>query len=379
MLEFVALEKMLQTGKAGRNISRRQWLARCVSGGAMATGFMTLPGCGPGESSTDQKLTNVSYDPTREFYEEYNVAFAQYWYTERGESVGIRMSHGGSGRQSRAVMDGLPADVVSLALALDIDMIAERTGLIATDWRTRFPHNASPYQSTIVFIVRRGNPKGIHDWEDLVRNDIQVITPHPKTSGAARYNFLAAWGYILKRELGDFTRLAMPDAPEVIAAEAAAENFLRRMYQNVPVLDSGARGSTMMFVRNRVGDVLLNWENEAFLAMQEAGGDELEMIVPKLSVLAEPPVAVVDSVAKKRGTTKLAHAYLEHLYSPEGQTLAAKHFYRPSWPDVVDPSLLKGFATPEMFSVDEVFGGWQKAQERFFNDHGIFDRIFQPK
>ena len=354
--------------------TRRQWLA--LTGGMMAG--TTLTGCLSGQPSSDPQLTNVSYDPTREFYEAYNVAFAQYWKQQYGKTPNVKMSHGGSGRQARAVMDGILADVVTLALAFDIDMIAEKTGLIDADWRNRFPHHASPYQSTIVFMVRKGNPKEIRRWEDLIRDDVEVITPHPKTSGAARYNFLAAWGYILKRELGDFTVLAEKNSPQVKEAERVAEDFIGKMYRNVPVLDSGARGSTMTFTRNQIGDVLLNWENEAFLAIREDGGDELEIVVPPWSILAEPPVAVVDQVAQRHGTTQIAHAYLEYLYSVEGQTLAAKHGYRPSQPELVDPNILEGVTTPELFSVDEVFGGWKQAQERFFNDNGVFDRIFQP-
>ncbi|MDO4558273.1 MAG: sulfate ABC transporter substrate-binding protein, partial [Planctomycetia bacterium] len=335
------------TWRESSDFTRREWLA----GIALAGGLAELTGCLSGGPTADVQLTNVSYDPTREFYEAYNQIFTEHWRQKSGKTLNVKMSHGGSGRQARAVMDGIMADVVSLALAFDIDMIAEKTGLIDKDWRDRFPHNASPYQSTIVFMVRKGNPKGIRRWEDLIRDDVEVITPHPKTSGAARYNFLAAWGYVLKRELDDFSPLTHPESSRVRAAEKVAEDFLGKMYRNVPVLDSGARGSTMMFTRNRIGDVLLNWENEAFLAIQEDSEAELEIVVPELSILAEPPVAMVDQVVRRRGTTEVARAYLEYLYAPEGQTLAAKHCYRPGRPELVDPSILEKFATPEMFSV----------------------------
>lgn len=352
--------------------SRRTWLA-----GTLAS-CCGLSGC-TSKSSSDTQLVNVSYDPTREFYEAFNTAFAKY-YAEKGKpNVSFKMSHGGSGKQSRAVMDGIPADVVSLALPFDIDMIAEKTGLIDSDWQTRFPHNASPYQSTIIFMVRKGNPRNIHSWSDLTRDDVQVITPNPKISGAARYNFLAAWGYVLKQELGDLESLNTPDSPKVLAAEAKALEFLRKMFQNVPVLDSGARSATMTFTRSQIGDVLLNWENEAFLAATESNDHEFEMVVPELSILAEPPVAVVDRVAEQHGTTQLAHDYLEYLYSDVGQTLAAKHYYRPSEPEHVEPSLLAPFQPLERFSVSSVFGSWKAAQTRFFNDGGVFDQIFVPK
>ena len=352
--------------------SRRAWLAGTL------VGCCGVSGCTSGNSS-DTQLVNVSYDPTREFYEAFNNAFAKY-YTEKGNaSVAVKMSHSGSGKQSRAVMDGIPADVVSLALPFDIDMIVEKTGLIDADWQTRFPHNASPYQSTIIFMVRKGNPRNIHSWSDLIRDDVQVITPNPKISGAARYNFLAAWGYVLKQELGDFNALQTPDSPKVLAAEAKAQDFLRKMFQNVPVLDSGARSATMTFTRSQIGDVLLNWENEAFLAATESNDHQFEMVVPEMSILAEPPVAVVDRVAEQHSTTQLAHDYLEYLYSDVGQTLAAKHYYRPSEPDRVEPSLLTPFQPLERFSVSSVFGSWKAAQTRFFNDGGVFDQIFIPK
>lgn len=307
-------------------------------------------------------LLNVSYDPTRELYQEYNEVFAKYWKEKTGQDIAIRQSHGGAGKQARAVIDGLEADVVTLALAYDIDAIHEKAGLIPAGWQKRLPHNSAPYTSTIVFLVRKGNPKGIQDWEDLVKPGISVITPNPKTSGGARWNFLAAWGYALRRNGGD---------------ETAAKDFITRLYRNVPILDSGARGSTTTFVQRGIGDVLLAWENEAFLAVNELGPDKFEIVVPSVSILAEPPVTVVDKVARKHGATEVAKAYLEYLYSPVGQRLAAKHYYRPVAPQHADPQDLKRFPKLDRFTVDAVFGGWQKAQKRFFADGGVFDRIYQ--
>jgi sulfate/thiosulfate transport system substrate-binding protein len=308
-------------------------------------------------------LLNVSYDPTRELYQEFNPAFAAYWKEKTGDTVTVRQSHGGSGKQARSVIDGLEADVVTLALAYDIDAIHEKAGLVPADWQKRLRHNSSPHTSTVVFLVRKGNPKGIQGWDDLVRPGLSVITPNPKTSGGARWNFLAAWGYALRKSGGD---------------EAAATEFTTRLYRNVPILDSGARGSTSTFVQRGIGDVLLAWENEAFLAVHELGGDKLEIVVPSVSILAEPPVTVVDRVARKHGTTEVASAYLEYLYSPVGQRLAAKHYYRPVTPEHADPADLKRFPKLERFTVDSVFGGWQKAQKKFFADGGVFDRIYAP-
>jgi len=310
-------------------------------------------------------LLNVSYDPTRELYQEVNAAFARQWKAKNGESVSIRQSHGGSGKQARAVIDGLEADVVTLALAYDIDALAER-GLLAADWQKRLPHNAAPYTSTIVFLVRKGNPKGIKDWPDLVRPGIAVITPNPKTSGGARWSYLAAWGYALKQPGGN---------------EAKAREFVGRLYRNVPVLDSGARGSTTTFVERGLGDVLIAWENEAYLAVKELGPDKFEIVTPSLSVLAEPPVAVVDKVVDKRGTRKAAQAYLEFLYSSAGQELAIKHYYRPinaAREPKLAGKLKQAFAPLKLFTVNEVFGGWQKAQKIHFSDGGAFDQIYQP-
>lgn len=307
-------------------------------------------------------LLNVSYDPTREFYKEFNDAFAAKWKAEHnGQAVSVNQSHGGSGKQARAVIDGLEADVVTLALAYDVDAIQEKAGLIAPGWQKRLPDNSSPYTSTIVFLVRKGNPKNIHDWDDLVKPGVQVITPNPKTGGGARWNFLAAWGAALKKS----------------GSEDKAQEFVTKFYKNVPVLDSAARGATVTFVERGIGDVLVSWENEALLAVNELGKDKFEIVLPPLSILAEPPVAVVDKVAEKHGVAPVAKAYLEHLYSEQGQTLAAKHFYRPRDAKAAEKAGRK-FPKIELFTVDDVFGGWQKAQKRFFADGGVFDQIYQP-
>ncbi|HNB25425.1 MAG TPA: sulfate ABC transporter substrate-binding protein [Alphaproteobacteria bacterium] len=313
-------------------------------------------------AKAETTLLNVSYDPTRELYQDYNAAFAAYWKQKTGEEVKIEASHGGSGKQARAVIDGLEADVVTLALAYDIDQIAEKGGLIDANWQARLPHNSSPYTSTIVFLVRKGNPKGIKDWGDLVKPDVQVITPNPKTSGGARWNYLAAWGWALKQPSGD---------------DAKAQQFVTELYRHVPVLDTGARGSTTTFVQRGIGDVLLAWENEAFLAIKELGPDQVELVVPSVSILAEPPVAVVDKVVDKRGTRALAEAYLNYLYTPEGQEIAARNFYRPTDPKVAAEHA-KDFPQIATFTVDDVFGGWKKAQATHFADGGIFDQIYKP-
>ncbi|MFZ2868662.1 sulfate ABC transporter substrate-binding protein [Zavarzinia sp.] len=311
----------------------------------------------------DTTLLNVSYDPTREFYKDFNEAFAAHYKKETGETVTLQASHGGSGKQARSVIDGLEADVVTLALASDIDAIADR-GLIAPDWQKRLADNSSPYTSTIVFLVRKGNPKGIKDWNDLVADGVEVITPNPKTSGGARWNYLAAWAYALKHNGND---------------EARAKDFVARLYTHVPVLDTGARGSTTTFVQRGIGDVLLAWENEAFLALKELGPGEFEIVVPSLSILAEPPVAVVDKVVDKRGTRKQAEAYLNYLYSTEGQALAAKWFYRPRDPAVA-AKYKDIFPKVELVTIDDAaFGGWRKAQATHFGDGGVFDQIYKPK
>ncbi|MFN0152614.1 MAG: sulfate ABC transporter substrate-binding protein [bacterium] len=307
-------------------------------------------------------LLNASYDPTREFYKEFNAAFASHWKATTGEVVKINQSHGGSSKQARSVIDGLEADVVTLALAYDIDAISEFGKLIPKDWQTRLPNNSSPYTSTLVFLVRKGNPKGIKDWDDLAKPGIAVITPNPKTSGAARWNYLAAWGYALRHNDGD--------------AEAALE-FVARIYKNVPVLDSGARGSTTTFVERGIGDVLINWENEVLLVERELGAGKFEMIVPSVSILAEPPVAIVDKVVDKRKSRKVAQAYLEYLYTEVGQELAAKHYYRPQLASVA-AKYASQFPKVELFTIDEVFGGWQSAQKTHFADGGVFDQIYKP-
>ncbi|HUT88218.1 MAG TPA: sulfate ABC transporter substrate-binding protein [Thermoguttaceae bacterium] len=325
------------------------------------------------------EILNVSYDPTRELYKEYNGAFTEYWADRCGQPVTVRMSHGGAGKQARSVIDGLEADVITLALAYDIGAIHRKAGLLPEDWQRRLPNHSAPYTSTIVFLVRKGNPKGIHDWDDLIRGEIEIITPNPKTSGGARWNYLAAWGFVLKRELGDFSKLDDPGhADEVAKANQRAKQFVTELFRRVPVLDSGARGSTMTFVQRGIGDALLAWENEAFLAVNELGPDEFEIVVPSISILAEPPVTLVDQVADKHGTRKVAQAYLEYLYSPVGQALAAKHYYRPVFESFGAEEDLKRFADVERFTVDEVFGGWQKAQKAHFDDGGVFDQIYQP-
>ncbi len=332
-----------------------------------------------GLAAAETQLLNVSYDPTRELYADFNAAFARHWKESAGEDVAIQQSHGGSGKQARGVIDGLEADVVTLALAYDIDAIAEKAGLLPADWQTRLPHNSAPYTSTIVFLVRKGNPKGIKDWDDLVKPGVEVITPNPKTSGGARWNHLAAWGFSLKKSLGDLARLKDPAAAEEVAkAQQQAREFVKAVYKNVPVLDSGARGATTTFVMRGIGDVLLTWENEAFLAIKELGNGEVDIVVPSLGILAEPPVAVVDKYAKKHGTTKVATAYLEYLYSPEGQRIAAKHYYRPRLPEHADPADNARFPRIELFTIDDVFGGWQKAQKEHFADGGVFDQIYSP-
>jgi len=304
-------------------------------------------------------ILNVSYDPTRELYQDYNAAFAKYWKGKTGEQVTIKASHGGSGKQARAVIDGLGADVVTLALAYDIDEIASKAKSLPEDWQKRLPHNSAPYTSTIVFLVRKGNPKGIKDWDDLVKSGVVVITPNPKTSGGARWNFLAAWGYALKKYGG----------------EAKAREFVAALYKGVPVLDSGARGSTTTFTERGIGDVLISWENEAFLAVKELGPEKFEIIVPSVSILAEPPVALVDKVVDKRGTRKAAEAYLHFLYTREGQEIAARHFYRPRDPDVAAKHSAT-FGKVNLITIDDVLGGWAKAQATHFNDGGVFDQIY---
>ncbi|HET7810482.1 MAG TPA: sulfate ABC transporter substrate-binding protein [Steroidobacteraceae bacterium] len=321
---------------------------------------LTLPGCGKGPAN-EVTLLNASYDPTRELYEEVNVAFAARWKQSHGQTVRISQSHNGSGRQARAVMDGLPADVVTLALAGDIDAIAEQGKLLPLNWQQRLPDNSTPYYSTIVFLVRQGNPKNIHDWGDLVRDDVQVITPNPKTSGGARWNYLAAWAWAERQPGG---------------SEDSAREFVRRLYQHVPVLDTGARGALTTFAQRNIGDVAISWENEAHLALREMAGNHFEIVVPSVSVLAEPSVAVVDKVVLRRGTREVAQAYLEFLYTPEGQEIAAKNFYRVRNQDVA-AKYAEQFAQVELVGIDH-FGGWKLAQKTHFTTGGVFDQITAP-
>ena len=320
--------------------------------------FGIVPG-----ASADVTLLNVSYDPTREFYQELNSAFAKHWQAKGGEKLTINQSHGGSGKQARAVIDGLEADVVTLALAYDIDAIHQKVGLIPAEWQKRLPHNSSPYTSTIVFLVRKGNPKGIKNWDDLVRPGVSVITPNPKTSGGARWNYLAAWEYAVKQKGGN---------------DEKAKEFVTKLFKNVPVLDSGARGSLITFTQRGIGDVLLAWENEALLAIKELGKGDFEIVVPSISILAEPPVTIVDKVVDKRGTRAVAQAYLEYLYTPEGQEIAAKNHYRPRLAAVAK-KYAKSFPQVKLFTIDDVFGGWGKAGKEHFANGGHFDQIYQLK
>jgi sulfate/thiosulfate transport system substrate-binding protein len=316
-----------------------------------------------GVHAADLTLLNVSYDPTRELYQQYDAAFAAYWKAKTGDTVAVRQSHGGSGKQARAVIDGLDADVVTLALAYDIDEIAQKSKAIAPGWQQHFGHNSAPYTSTYIFLVRKGNPKGLRDWGDLIRPGVSVVTANPKTSGGARWGYLAAYGYALRQPGG---------------SDAKARDFIARLFRQVPVLDSGARGATVTFADRGIGDVLLAWENEAHLALKEFGADKFDIVYPPTSILAEPPVAVVDKVVDRRGTRKVAEAYLEHLYSAEGQEIAAKNFYRP-----IDEKIAAKYAGQfpkiALFTIDEVFGGWTQAQKTHFADGGVFDQIYSAK
>lgn len=332
------------------SISRRGALAL---GLAVATGVVST-------AQAQTALLNVSYDPTRELYQDFNAAFVTHWKETTGETLTIKQSHGGSSKQARSVVDGLEADVVTLALAYDIDALREFGKLIPADWQKRLPNNSSPYTSTIVFVVRKGNPKNIRDWNDLARPGVDVVTPNPKTSGGARWNYLAAWGYALRQPGG---------------SDATARELVTKIYKNVKVLDSGARGSTTTFVERGIGDVFISWENEAFLAQKELGKDKIETVVPSLSILAEPPVTVVDKMVDKHGTRKVATAYLEYLYSPEGQDIAGKHFYRPRDPKAAEKYAAQ-FVNVKLFTIDELFGGWQRAQKTHFADGAVFDQIY---
>ena len=340
----------------------RPLLPQCLRLAALATAFAAAALTSTATLAKDVTLLNVSYDPTRELYVDVNKAFAAQWKARTGDTLSVKQSHGGSGKQARAVIDGLEADVVTLALAYDIDELAEKARLIPADWQKRLKHNSSPYTSTIVFLVRKGNPKGIKDWDDLVKPGVGVITPNPKTSGGARWNYLAAWGYALKK----------------YGTDAKAQEFVGKLLANVPVLDSGARGATTTFVERGVGDVLLAWENEALLALKELGPDKFDIVAPSLSILAEPPVTVVDKVVDKRGTRAVAEAYLQFLYTPEGQTIAAEHYYRPIDPTVA-AKYAKQYPKVNLFTIDEVFGGWAKAQKTHFADGGSFDKVYTRK
>ena len=325
-----------------------------------ALGGCSKPGAAQGEPIT---LLNVSYDPTRELYTDLNAAFAKQWETKHGTKLVIKQSHGGSGKQARAVIDGLDADVVTLALAYDIDMLHDKGQLLSQGWQARLPNNSAPYTSTIVFVVHKGNPKAIRDWEDLLREGVAVITPNPKTSGGARWNYLAAWGYALRKSGGD---------------EAKAREFISGLFKNVPVLDSGARGATTTFAERGLGDVLIAWENEAFLLTEEVGKDKFEIIVPSVSILAEPPVALVDRNVDRKGTRAAAEAYLQYLYSEEGQELAAKHHFRPR-SRTVAAKYTRRFPAVSLFTIDEVMGGWKQAQKKHFDDGGAFDQLYVPQ
>jgi sulfate transport system substrate-binding protein len=329
---------------------------------ALISGTLALALAGTSYAA-EIKLLNVSYDPTRELYQDYNAAFAKYWKAKSGDDVSVSASHGGSGKQARAIIDGLEADVATLALAADIDALHDKADLIPADWQKRLKLNSSPYTSTIVLLVRKGNPKAIKDWDDLIKPGVAVITPNPKTSGGARWNYLAAWGYALKHNKNEQTK---------------AQEFVSKLYANVPVLDSGARGSTTTFTERGIGDVLITWENEAFLALKELGADKYEIVVPTLSILAEPPVTVVDKNVDKHGTRKVAEAYLQYLYSPEGQEIAAKNFYRPT-DEKIARKYAKQFPKLSLITIDEVFGGWTKTQITHFADGGVFDQIYTKK
>jgi sulfate/thiosulfate-binding protein len=328
-----------------------------VLGVGLAVGVAQQPSRPP-----EVNLLNVSYDPTRELYQDFNAAFSKYWEAKTGQKLTIRQSHGGSGKQARSVIDGLEADVVTLALAYDIDAIQQQSNLLPADWQKRLPDNSTPYTSTIVFLVRKGNPKAIKDWDDLVKPGVAVITPNPKTSGGARWNYLAAWAYARQKAAGD---------------DDKARDFVTRLFKNVPVLDSGARGSTTTFVQRGIGDVLIAWENEALLSMNEVGKDKVEIVLPSVSILAEPPVAVVDKYADQHGTREVATAYLQYLYTPEGQEIAAKHYYRPRNKEVA-AKYADRFPKITLFTIDEMFGGWEKAQKQHFADGGVFDGIYKP-
>jgi sulfate/thiosulfate-binding protein len=349
----------------GAGLLERRWISASDPSRSLLSllqrfGFLVALWLVGGQAHADQTLLNVSYDPTRELYKAINAAFAADWKVKTGEAVTVQASHGGSGAQARAVIDGLDADVVTLALAADIDAIAAKTGKIPADWQKRLPHNSAPYTSTIVLLVRKGNPKGIHDWDDLAKPGIAVVTPNPKTSGGARWNYLAAWGYGLKKFGGDETK---------------TKEFVTAIYRNAPVLDTGARGSTITFAQRGIGDVLIAWENDAFLASEEFGKDQFEIVPPSLSILAEPPVSIVDANVDAKGTRKAAEAYLQYLYTPAAQAIIAKNYFRPASPESAAKEDLARFPKIDLITVDGVFGGWKKAQATHFADGGVFDQI----
>jgi sulfate/thiosulfate transport system substrate-binding protein len=337
-------------------VVRRLWFSAVLVSSIL--GLMPAAFGGQG----DVTLLNVSYDPTRELYQDYNAAFAKYWKAKTGNQVTIQQSHGGSSKQARAVIDGLDADVVTLALAYDIDAIAEKANLLPKNWQSRLPNNSSPYTSTVIFLVRKGNPKNIRDWDDLVKPGVAVITPNPKTSGGARWNYLGAWGYALQKSGGN---------------EASARDFIAKLYRNVPVLDSGARGSTTTFVERGIGDVLIAWENEVLLGAKDLGQDKFDIVVPSISILCEPTVSIVDKVVDKKGTRAIAQAYLEHLYSPEGQEIAARRYYRPR-SEAIAKKYASQFPRVKLFTLAEIVSDWQKAQRIHFADGGVFDQVYQP-
>jgi sulfate transport system substrate-binding protein len=347
------------------SIRRFWWLALAI-----------LAGCGAAEDDGTLRLLNVSYDPTRELYREVNEHFTAMWLEETGQPISVQMSHGGSGAQARAVIEGLGADVVTLALAWDIDNIQRRSRRLPASWQERLPHGSSPYHSTIVFLVRKGNPQGVHDWPDLLKPGLQIVTPNPKTSGGARYNYLAAYGAELERALGgDLARLATVSPEELARAKEQAEAFVGELYRHVPVQDTGARAATNTFVQRGIGDVLLAWESEALLALRNMGPDSFDIVVPSVSVLAEPPVALIDGVVDRKGTRAAAEAYLAFLYSPEGQEIGARSFFRPTDPEVLAQHSSE-FPTLRLFTVGDVFGGWPVAQKEHFSDGGVYDRLF---
>lgn len=325
--------------------------------------------------AADIDLLNVSYDPTREFYQAYNALFAEHWLAESGDTLRVRMSHGGSGRQALSVMQGLNADILSLALAYDIDMVAERTGRLPADWQAQLPHASSPYTSTIVFLVREGNPKGIQDWDDLIRDDVSIITPNPKTSGGARWNYLAAWGHAYIQALGGLSALETAEAAQHEQAEAAARDFVRQLFSRVLLMDTGARGASNTFVERGMGDVLIAWENEALLSLQHLEHNGLELVVPGLSILAEPPVAVMTQNTERRQTTEVANAYVNYLYSEAGQALAAQHFFRPQHPEHLDAEVLSLFQPVTLFRLEQLFGSWQDVHQKHFSNGGVFDQL----